>query len=199
MEEAIALAKELNDMHALVHALYWAGHLAYFEDNPVEVERFASELMERSTQQNFATWLPHSRILRGWVRSASGDINLGISWIEEGIQDYRASGAILAIPYSLSLKARALHLAGRASEALELIEEAKAVVERSEARMWCAELHRLRGVFLATLGADETQIEASFQAAISTAREQKSISLEKRAEESYARYRRQKGEALGEA
>src|SRR5215831_19806556 len=89
-------------MHALVHALYWAGHLAYFEDNPAEVERLASDLMECSTRQNFATWQPHARILRGWVRSASGDLTLGISWIEEGIEDYQATGAILATPYFMS-------------------------------------------------------------------------------------------------
>jgi hypothetical protein len=47
-------------------------------------------------------------------------------------------------------------------------------------------------VFLATTGADETQIEASFSAAIRIAIEQKSISLAKRAEASYAEYR-QKG------
>ena len=46
--------------------------------------------------------------------------------------------------------------------------------------------------FLATLGADETQIEASFGAAIRTAKEQKSVSLGKRAEATYAEYRRQK-------
>jgi hypothetical protein len=47
-------------------------------------------------------------------------------------------------------------------------------------------------VFLAALGADETQIEASFQEAIRIAKEQKSVSLEKRAEATYAEYRRQK-------
>ena len=49
----------------------------------------------------------------------------------------------------LALKAEALHLADRTSEALEAIAEAEAWVERSEERWWCAELHRLRGVFLA--------------------------------------------------
>ncbi len=39
---------------------------------------------------------------------------------------------------------------------------------------------------------DETQIEASFCEAIRIAREQKSVSLEKRAKGSYAEYRRQK-------
>jgi len=79
-----------------------------------------------------------------------------------------------------------------APEALEAINEAEALAERFEERYYCAELHRLRGIFLAAIGADETQIEASFQAAIRTARQQKSVSLEKRAEATYAEYRRQK-------
>ena len=44
------------------------------------------------------------------------------------------------------------------------------------------ELHRLRGVFLAAMGADEAQMESSFCEAIRIAKEQKSVSLEKRAE-----------------
>ena len=75
-----------------------------------------------------------------------------------------------------------MYLAGRTPEALETINEADAVAERREERWWCAELHRLRGVFLAALGADETQIEASFCEAIRTAKQQKSVSLAKRAE-----------------
>src|SRR4029077_19314765 len=80
----------------------------------------------------------------------------------------------------------------RTSEALGTISEAEAVVERREERWWSAELHRLRGMFLAATGADAARIEASFCAAIRTAREQKSVSLEKRAEATYAEYRRQK-------
>ena len=141
-------------------------------------------------------WLQQT-ILRGWARSALGDTAEGISWIENGIADYRATGAIIALPFDLALKAEALHLADRTSEALEAIKEAEAFVERSDERWWCAELHRLRGVFLASLGADEPQIEASFSAALRTAKQQKSVSLEKRAEETYAEYRRQKASALG--
>jgi hypothetical protein len=96
------------------------------------------------------------------------------------------------MPYLLALKAEALHLADRTSDALEAITEAEAVIEQFENRYWCAELHRLKGVFLTAMGADEAQIEASFRAAIKTAKEQKSVSLEKRAEGTYAEYRRQK-------
>ena len=69
-----------------------------------------------------------------------------------------------ALPYYLALKAEALYLADRTSEALGAISEAEAVVERSEDHHWCAELHRLRGVFLVALDGDEPQIEASFSA-----------------------------------
>jgi hypothetical protein len=70
--------------------------------------------------------------------------------------------------------------------------EAEGLAERFEERLWCAELHRLRGVFLATLGTEELQIEASFCEAIRIAKEQKSVSLQKRAEATYAEYHRQK-------
>ena len=100
------------------------------------------------------------------------------------------------MPYWLGLKAEALYLAHRTSEALESIEEAIGA-ERSGVRHWSAELRRLRGVFLAAVGAEESQIEASFSEAIRTAKEQKSISLEKRAEATYAEYRRQKTSGSG--
>ena len=92
-------------------------------------------------------------------------------------------------PSLLALKAKALHLADRTSEALEA---AEAMAERYEERFWCAELHRLRGVFLAAMGGDETDIDASFCEAIRIAKEQKAISLAIRAEASCAEYRRQK-------
>ena len=195
MAEAISLAKELKDMNALAVALYFAGILAFQQRNPVEVERLASELIELSTRYNFAFWLPGANVLRGWARSVCGDTSEGISWVERGVEDYRASRSIVGMPLWLAVKAEALCLADRSSEALEVIGEAEAIAERFENGCSYAELKRLRGVCLAALGADETRIEASFRAAIRIAREQKAVSLEKRAEANYAEYRARKGAA----
>ncbi len=194
--EAISLAKEMNDMHGLAVALWHAAVFAYYEGNPAEVERFASDLIELSTR-HFAPWLPQGEVLRGWARSTSGDTAEGISWIEDAIRAFRANGSILGEPFLLALKAEALFLADCTSEALETLREAEAVVERFAERNWCTELHRLRGVFLTAMGAEKPQIGASFEAAIRTAREQKSVSLEKRAEATYAQYRGQKPSASG--
>jgi hypothetical protein len=97
---------------------------------------------------------------------------------------------MLDMPLLLALKAESLHLAHRTPEALETIAEAEVWVDRFGNRYWCAELHRLRGVFLTAIGAEKTQIEASFCEAIRIAREQKSVSLQKRAEATYAEYAR---------
>ena len=173
LAEAISLAKEMNDMHGLAVALWHAVVFAYYEANPAGVERLASKSIELSTRQHFAHWLPHGEILRGWARSTSGDTAEGIPRIVDGMEDFRATGALRCVPFFLTLKAEALHLADRTFEALEAIREAEELVERSEERVWRADLHRLRGVLLTAMGADETKIEASFCEAIRIAREQK--------------------------
>jgi hypothetical protein len=104
---------------------------------------------------------------------------------------------MLNTPFLLALKAEALHLANHTTEALKAIREAETSAEKRQERWWCAEIHRLKGVFLAAIGSDETKIEASFCKAIRIAKGQKSVSLEKRAEATYAEYRRQKANASG--
>src|SRR5215831_14532535 len=121
MNEGISIAKELNDTNALAFALNWAAILGCAERNPAEVDRLASDLIELSTRHNFVYWLAMGAILRGWVRSVSGDTTEGIPRIEQGIIDYRATGTVLALPHYLARKAEALHLADRTAEALEAI------------------------------------------------------------------------------
>ena len=104
---------------------------------------------------------------------------------------------MVGLPTFLGIKAEALHLAVLTFVALEGITEAEGLAERFDQRYWCAELHRLRGVCLAARDADEAQIEASFREAIRIAKEQKSISLEERAEATYAEYCSQKANLSG--
>jgi hypothetical protein len=192
MADAISLAEELNDMHGLAVSLFFAGSLWHFERSPVEVARFASRSIELTAHQNFSFWRGLAAIHRGWACSISGRTAEGLLCIENGIWDYRTAGSILLWPYILAIKAEALYLADRTSEALEATNQAEALAERFEQRYWSAELHRLRAVFLTALGAEETKIEASFGESIRIAKQQKAISLQKRAEASHAEYRRQK-------
>lgn len=174
-----------------------AAILACLEHNPAEVERLASDLMELCTRQNFKLWLAGGAVLRGWAKSLSASNVQGLSWIENGLAELRAMGANLFVPFYLGLKAEALHAVNRISEALEAIREAEALVERFEVRSCAAELRRMRGVFLTALDGNQDEVEAAFCEAVHLSRQQESISLMKRAEATYAEYRRQKASALG--
>lgn len=179
-------------MLAVAWTLFAFTQLAQYERNPAEVERWASEAIELATRLNLAIW-PGGIILRGWARSAAGNTAEGISLIEGGIEEWRATGSTLLVPYYLTLKAEALHFAGRTAEAVSTTQEAQTLVETSGEGWWSAEIYRLRGVLMAALGAGEPEIEAAFCDAIRTAQQQKSISLMKRAEASYAAYRSRRG------
>ena len=78
---------------------------------------------------------------------------------------------------------------------MSVAEGNRLVISTFEQRDSFAELRMLRDVFLAAIGADETKIEASFCEAIRIAKGQKSVSLAKRAEATYAEYRTQKASA----
>ena len=99
MTEALSLAKTLNDTHALAMALFVAGDLRYFENDPAGVERCASDLIELSTRHHFASWLAAGEILHGWVRSVSGHAAAGVLRIEEGINGWRATGSTFVVPF----------------------------------------------------------------------------------------------------
>jgi serine/threonine protein kinase/predicted ATPase len=198
MAEAIAVAKDLAEMHGIAESLYFAACLSHYGRNSAEVERLSCDLIELSTRQDFALYVTRGTILRGWARSVAGDTVKGLSWIEEGIEDWRGAGAMLCVPFFLALKAEALYLANRMSEALGTIKEAEELVEKSEERWWSAELYRLRAVLLTATGADPTFIEASFRESIETAKRHQSAALEKRAATTYAEYRRQKASGLAE-
>jgi len=79
--------------------------------------------------------------------------------------------------FSLALKSEALSYANRTSEAPRQFEEAEAVAERFEVRWWCAELHRLRGVFLAALVLARPRLRLRSAKPLESQKSKKSISL----------------------
>ena len=72
-------------------------------------------------------------------------------------------------------------------QAWQTIVEAQSMCERTAEHSWDAELHRIAGEILFVKGADAGDVEARFQQAIRTARQQGAKSLELRAALSFAR------------
>ena len=65
IEEAISLARELNDMHGLALALDIAASVACDQRNLTKAELYSSELIQLSTRHHFALWMAAGVIYRG--------------------------------------------------------------------------------------------------------------------------------------
>jgi hypothetical protein len=197
MGEAIFVAKRLKNTHGIAVALFHSATLCHMEQNLAQAERVSSELIELSTRQHFPQFCAIATALLGWARNVRGLFTQSISWIENGIEELQTKDALFPILSLMAPKAEILYLANRTSEALATIREAETLVEKTQARWWSAEFCRLRAIFLTAIDFDEAEIERAFQDAINTAKQQKSTSLRKRAEATYAEYRRQKVSTSG--
>ena len=196
LEEAISLAKELKDEHALTVA--WVGRWVSRKSKTILLKWSAWPrlIVEVSTRDNFAQRLAEGAIYRGWARSASGDTRQGVTLIEQGIRDFRATGMVLAVPYYLALKAEALYFADRTLKLSRQSTRRESSSNELKSGSGPQNCTGFAVCFSRRWALKRTQIEASFREAIRIAREQKSISLATRAEASYAEYRRQKTDGI---
>jgi hypothetical protein len=99
------------------------------ESDESSLEKASVDSSPALLAHRFEHWQTIGAIHRGWARSVSGDTAEGIAWIEQGIEDYRATGWVLGLPYHLAQKAEVLYLEDHSSDALEAIKEAEKVIE----------------------------------------------------------------------
>src|SRR5262245_59414300 len=60
-----------------------------------------------ATAQGFRHWRARGAVLRGWALAQQGQVQAGLEQITQGLRDYRATGAQLALPHYLALLAEA--------------------------------------------------------------------------------------------
>ena len=149
VEQALALARRLLHPPSLAHALRLAGELHNLRREPVAIVDIAEDLLPLTVQHGSIVGTAIATMLRGWARVMEGNAAEGLEDVREGLRLWRQTGSRLYIPYRLGVVADALAVAGRQSEALQLLEEAIQATEQIEDRWFEAELHRLKGVLLA--------------------------------------------------
>jgi predicted ATPase len=160
--------------------------------------RFTQERAEAAirlaTTLGFPLWMAISSILRGWALVQQGQAREGIAQINQGMMDYRATGAKLALSHYLALLAEAHGTIGEPEAGLTALREALTLVDTTGERVWEPELHRLKGELLLQQTSDNaTEAETCFQHAISIAQNQSAKSWELRAATSLARLWHQQG------
>jgi predicted ATPase len=121
-----------------------------------------------------------------------GRTDEGIAQMRDALAAMPSRGRELGRPYNLAALAAAYGKVGQTDDALVLVAEALATVERSEERHWEAEIYRLKGELLLD-SKSSSEAETCFRHAIDIARRQSAKSLELRAVTSLSRFLQKQG------
>jgi class 3 adenylate cyclase/predicted ATPase len=191
--EARTLAQELSHPYSMASALYNAAVLHCLRREAQIAQRQAEAVVELSREQGFAQRLATGTILRGWALAEQGQRDEGMAQMRQGLDAYRATGAELLRPLVLALLAEGHQVGGQAKEGLMALDEALAMVHKTGALFYEAELYRLRGELLLKQTAVRSDAEACFRQALDIARRRGANALELRAAMSLSRLWQQQG------
>ncbi|TDF62673.1 adenylate/guanylate cyclase domain-containing protein [Cupriavidus sp. L7L] len=186
--ESLALAQTPSHPSDSADALVFAAEVRLFRREAQPVNDLAQALLALSTQYGLPFGLACGNILSGWALAHSGRATEGVDMIQRGLGAYRATGAELWRTHFLALLAEACAKADQADRGLAALDEALALADQTEERVYEAELHRLKGeLTILARGHDShkedcrREAEASFLRAMAIAHRQGARSLELRA------------------
>jgi class 3 adenylate cyclase/predicted ATPase len=189
---AIAEARRLAHQPSLAGSLGVSARLLSLSGDNGVLGEWVDELNAIATEQGFPYWKAQGTIYLGWVKVKNGGVAEGISLLRNGLNAYCATGAELWRPHHIALLASACRTAGQIDRALNLLEEALQIVERTGERWLAAELYRHKGQLLLRHGY-AAAAEELYRKALSLAREQEAKLWELRAAASLARLWRDRG------
>jgi class 3 adenylate cyclase/predicted ATPase len=180
--EALALAHALSHPFSLAWARCMAAIVSQFRPDVLAVHEHAEAAVTLSIEQGFPQWAALGTILRGWALAMQGQGEEGMAQLRQGIAGWRATGAVLIVPYFCTLLADAATHLGHVEDGLQALAEGHNLMEQQEERYWEAEISRLRGVLLLQQsGTPQAEAEAWLQRALDIACRQEAKSLELRA------------------
>jgi predicted ATPase len=179
-DRARADAQSAGHAPTTAHALAYAAFLGLFRRNPEAVATHSQALDDTISRHDFpAYWAGVAVFLQGWPKSRPAEMRRGL-----GV--YREQGRIWLLPEAVLAEAEAS--AGETDAALRRLDSALAAMERTEERLYEAEMHRIHAeILLQRDPADTAAAEQSLQAAIAIAQSQKARSFETRAALSLAK------------
>jgi hypothetical protein len=190
---ALALAEEVGHPFSRATALVFAAMLAVDLRDPASVRAHTAALFAQPEDHEPPTRVP-AAALRGFVEVLDGRAAAGIDRIRRALDDPAEGEHAPGMHASVArVLLEAYRVAGDAKGGLAAADRVLAAADN--VHTWEAEARRLRGEFLAALGAPAGQVTDELERAIRTARRQGARMLELRATDSLRRHRRDGGPA----
>ena len=187
--EAATLAQELSHPFSLARALVIAAWIHTFRREARAAQELSETVITVCTEKGFPFWLRWGTMLRGWALTELGQVDDGISQMQDAAQPMNSTGQT----HLNALLAEAYSKADQLEQGLDALVVAAAFADKTGERFWQAELHRLRGELLLRQNTTKVEVESCFHQALEIARRQQAKSLELRAGTSLGRLWRDQG------
>lgn len=192
--QTVDLGRSIDHLYSLEYALHHAGWLYQHCRLGTQTQVAAEEQVQIASEQGFLFWQATGTLYTAGGLLLQGRIERGLPLLEKGLQAYRATGALLGLPYYLSMLAEACLRVGRFAEAGKALSEAMALADKNDERFQEAELCRLKGELLLAESNDQVGAEEWFNRAVEIAEQQGSKAWKLRATTSLARLWQKQGQ-----
>jgi tetratricopeptide (TPR) repeat protein len=156
----------------------------------------ADEAMAHSIEHSFPDYEQRARFIQGALLAQSGDPRRGIELMHRAIAAIERANSVNRRTLYLGHSAAAHASLGQPEVALDLLDEAIQTADKINERFFEAELHRLRGEILLTMGR-RGEAEAGLRRALTIAQQQQARWWELRAATSLAKHWRDEGNPGG--
>jgi tetratricopeptide (TPR) repeat protein len=186
-EERLRRARESGHLFSLGLVLIMAARLYLIRRQPEAALSHAHGAMALSEVNGFAGWRALAQSVHGAALTELGQLDRGVAELQESITASEARGGPFRQAW-IAYLARCYSMMGRSDEAVRMLDEALAHVERSGEKFWQADMLRLKGeVLLVHRRTATASAEACFRAALDVARVQEARWWELRTSVSLAR------------
>jgi DNA-binding SARP family transcriptional activator len=195
--EAVRLAGDLKLPFNQALAATYLALLQQLRADPATARTQAEEAHQLTMHYKATYYRAWSSILVRYAEAWERPDDEPRERLRAAIEEFKATGARLRLPYYLGLLARVCRKAERPAEGLAVIDEALAEALATNERCWDAELYRMRGELLAARGAGRAagdDVESALERAREIAQSQQARALELRVAMSWARLLRWRGQ-----
>jgi hypothetical protein len=148
-EQGLRTARDSRHLFSLSGVLIAQGSIfRHYRREPEIALAEAEEGIALSQQNGFSVWLNCGQFAHGWALAELGQPIQGIAEMEAAVAGFRHRAGQPFQQYRVALLAQAYARAGRTDQALTMLNEALAQIERSGERVDQAEILRLKGEVL---------------------------------------------------
>ena len=183
------IADELAQRGAIAQMGWMRAVIDQLDGDAPAARASATALIAHCKQNDVSQWMPGALMLEGWARAMLDRDVSALATLQQGIDEWRASGARLTLPYSLGLLAEARAAVGDAAGARAAVDEALRESDATGERWYTAALSCLKGELL--LGQSDNDARAAgarqLGEALALARAQGAIAFAQRAQDSLRR------------